>query len=271
MKIGVFGLGEAGSLIAADLAARDVDTTGYDPAEVRTPGLVTRVDHPAAAVAQADVVIALTAGADAISAINQALAQIPKSALYADFSTSTASAKKQMAAIAAGHGMAFVDIALMGTVPGRGLRTPALASGNGAARFVALFTELGMPVTNVSDQAGDAATRKLLRSVMMKGLAGTVIEAMRGAEKAGCADWLWANLADEISKADARLLSRLVRGTSQHAVRRLHEMEAVAALLSDLGVEPIMTRATVENLRRIPEEGLPTIPVLPDSDSVPAK
>ena len=264
MKIAVFGLGEAGSLIAADLAARGVQMTGFDPADVKTPELVTRVDHPAAAVADADVVIALTAGADAMTALQQALAQIPTTALYADFSTNTATAKMRMATIAATHGMSFVDIALMGTVPGKGLRTSALAAGNGATRFVTAFAELGMPVTRVSDQAGDAATRKLLRSVMMKGLAGTVIEAMRGAERAGCADWLWANLADEITRADARLLSRLVRGTGQHAVRRLHEMEAVAALLSDLGVEPIMTRATVENLRRIPDEGLPQIPVLPD-------
>jgi len=37
-------------------------------------------------------------------------------------------------------------------------------------------------------------------------------------------------------------------------------MEASMAMLNELGVDPIMTRATVENLRRIPEEGLPEIP-----------
>lgn len=264
MKIGVFGLGEAGSLISADIAAAGVETTGYDPADVDTPEKVIRVNDPASAVTGADVVIALTAAADAMEAIQQALDQIPGSALYADFSTNTVSAKKAMAALASRHGMAFVDIALMGTVPGKGLGTPALASGNGAARFVEMFGGLGMPVSSVGEIPGDAASRKLLRSIMMKGLAGSVIEAMRGAEKAGCSSWLWENLAEEISRADARLLSRLVRGTSLHASRRLHEMEASAALLDDLGVEPIMTRATVENLRRIPDEGLPDIPVLPD-------
>ena len=264
MKIGIFGLGEAGSLISADLAAAGVETTGYDPADVGTPVNVRRVDNPAAAVNDADIVIAVTAGEDANTAINQALAQIPVSALYADFSTNTALAKRNMADIAAGRNMAFVDIALMGTVPGKGLRTPALASGNGAGRFVEIFSNLGMPVSKVSEEPGDAATRKLLRSIMMKGLAGTIIEAMRGAEKAGCGGWLWDNLADEITRADAKLLSRLVRGTELHAKRRLHEMEASAALLEDLGIDPVMTRATVENLRRIPDEGLPHIPILPD-------
>ena len=265
MRIGVFGLGEAGSLIAADLAAAGQEVTGFDPADVATPAGVTRVADPVAAVANAEVVVALTAGADAKEALTQALDQIPLTALYADFSTNTSQAKQDLANLARGRGFEFVDIALMSTVPGKGLRTPALASGSGAARFVQIFSPLGMPVTAVSEQAGDAATRKLLRSVVMKGLAGTVIEAMRGAEQAGCAEWLWSNLADEITRADAALLSRLVRGTQIHAVRRLHEMQASMALLEELAVEPLMTRGTVENLKNVPVEGIPDIPVLPDS------
>ena len=264
MKIGVFGLGEAGSLIAADLAAAGQEVTGFDPADVETPAGVTRVANPTGAVLDAEVVIALTAGADAREALTQALDQIPVQAIYADLSTNTAGEKQELARLASGRGFEFVDIALMSTVPGKGLRTPALASGRGAARFVSLFTPLGMPVTAVSERPGDAATRKLLRSVVMKGLAGTVIEAMRGAEKAGCAEWLWSNLADEITHADAVLLSRLVRGTQIHAVRRLHEMEASMALLRELAVEPLMTRGTVESLKKVPEEGIPDIPVVAD-------
>ena len=40
-RICVFGLGEAGSLIAADLAAAGVEVHGYDPAGVATPPGVT--------------------------------------------------------------------------------------------------------------------------------------------------------------------------------------------------------------------------------------
>ena len=264
MKITVFGLGEAGSLISADLAAAGVNIVGYDPADVETPKGVVRVDSPAKSVVNANAVIALTQGSEAMGAIEQALDDIPETALYADFSSSSPGTKQQLAAIAAGRGIKFADIALLGTVPGKGLRTPALASGTGATTFVDIFSTLGMPVDSISETAGDAATRKLLRSVMMKGLAGCVIEAMRAAERAGCANWLWENLADEITRADDRLLSRLVRGSGQHAVRRLHEMEASKAMLEEFGIEPLFTNATVENLRRIPIEGLPHIPVLPD-------
>jgi 3-hydroxyisobutyrate dehydrogenase-like beta-hydroxyacid dehydrogenase len=260
MRIAVFGLGEAGSLIAADLIEAAQDVTGYDPANVPTPSGIVRHDRPTAAVRDADVVIALTAARDARTAIEQTLADIPPTALYADFSTSSAGLKRELATVAAGRNLPFVDVALVGIVPGNGLRTPALASGSGAARFVAMFRPLGMPVELISEVVGDAATRKLLRSVVMKGLAGTVIEALRGAEQAGCADWLWNNLAADITNADASFLARLVRGTQLHAARRLEEMEAAAALLSELGVEPLLTRGTVENLRAVPREGIPTIP-----------
>ena len=148
----------------------------------------------------------------------------------------------------------------MSIVPGNGLRTPALASGSGAAAFEAVLAPLGMPVEAVGDQAGDAATRKLLRSVVIKGLAGLLIEAMHAADAAGFAAETWQNLVDQFTAADGKFLRRMVEGTAPHAVRRLHEMEAAAELLTDLGIDPVMTRSTVESLRRVPIDGLPKLP-----------
>ena len=98
----------------------------------------------------------------------------------------------------------------------------------------------------------------------MKGLAAVVIEAMTAAEAAGQRDWLWGNLVDEITAAGEPMLSRMVRGTGPHAVRRLHEMEASAALITGLGVDPIMTDATVASLHRVIRDGLPDVPAVPD-------
>ena len=93
----------------------------------------------------------------------------------------------------------------MTTVPDNGLYTPALAAGDGARRYVDIFNEIGVPVEHVSDSPGDAAIRKLLRSVTIKGLAALLIEAMRAGEKAGCSEWLWGNLAGQL--ADEQLLA----------------------------------------------------------------
>ena len=108
---------------------------------------------------------------------------------------------------------------------------------------------LGMPVEVVGSEAGQAATRKPLRSVVMKGLAQLLIEALRAAEAAG---WLaaetWDQPAAQLSEVDEALLRRLVSGTPLHARRRLDEMEATVELLDELGADATMSQATTARL-----------------------
>jgi 3-hydroxyisobutyrate dehydrogenase-like beta-hydroxyacid dehydrogenase len=262
MRLALFGLGEAGARYAADLAAAGVEVHAYDPAGVPTPAGVCRHDDPRPAVVDVDVVLGLTAAADAPEALAQALDDIPNAAVYADLSTASRGLKQRLAATAAGRRLAFADIALMAVVAGKGLRTPVLASGTGAEAFAALFEPLGTPVELVGDEAGMAATRKLLRSVMIKGMTAVLIEAMRASAAAGLAVETWANLVEQFTAADEAFLQRLVEGTGAHAARRLHEMEAAADLLDELGIEPLLTSATVESLRRI-ESGEMDLPDLP--------
>lgn len=258
----VFGLGEAGSRIAADLAAAGVEVHGYDPAGVATPPGVHRHDDPRAAVAGAGLVLGITAAADAAGALAQALDAIPGAATYADLSTAPPQLERELAAVAGGAGIGFADVALMAVVAGTGLRTPALASGPAAGAFLAAMRPLGMPVDHAGDEPGLASTRKLLRSIVMKGMAALVIEAVRAAEAAGLADETWDNVVAQLTAADEPLIRRLVTGTGAHARRRVHEMEAAADLLTGLGVEPVMTRATLDHLRRI-AAGSTAVPDLP--------
>ena len=262
-RVCVFGLGEAGSLIAGDLASLpNVEVHGYDPAEVATPAGVVRHARPEAAVAGADVVLGVTAAADAKAALAQALDAIPRGAIYADLATAPPALQRSLAATAAGAGLGFTDVALMAPVHGTGLRTPALASGPGARAFVATIGRLGMPVEHAGDEPGMAATRKLLRSIVVKGLTALVVESMAAAEAAGLAAETWDNVVGQIAAADEELVRRLVTGTGRHAARRIHEMEAAAELLAELGVEPLMTSATAARLRLVAagESGVPSLP-----------
>ncbi|MDA9565974.1 NAD(P)-binding domain-containing protein, partial [Porticoccaceae bacterium] len=76
-KIALFGLGEAGSLVAIDMQKAGLNIMAYDPKPVATPASVDRVQTPSEAVTDADVVIALTAGDDALDALEQAITDIP--------------------------------------------------------------------------------------------------------------------------------------------------------------------------------------------------
>src|SRR5262249_35090086 len=145
---------------------------------------------PGEAAREADVVLSVNSGAAAPAAAASVGPSLGAHQLYADLNTASAALKRSLADTVAPSGAAFVDVALLGPVPGTGLRTPALASGPGAARFAGLFGPLGMPVEVLGDDPGEAATRKLLRSVFHKGLAAAVTESLEAAERAGCEEWL---------------------------------------------------------------------------------
>ena len=238
----VLGLGEAGGRLAADLAAAGVVVRGYDPvAAITGPDGVARVSDPASAVAGATVVLCVATAAAARNAAAVALSGMRRGAVYADLNTAAPELKRELATLADGAGVLFADVALLGAVPARGLRTPALASGPGATAFAAAFEPLGMPVDVISAQAGDAAALKLLRSVFMKGLAAAALESLAAAEAAGHREWLERQLGDVITPA---LLERLVEGSRLHAGRRVDELDAACELLDSLGIEPRIAAAS---------------------------
>jgi 3-hydroxyisobutyrate dehydrogenase-like beta-hydroxyacid dehydrogenase len=141
-------------------------------------------------------------------------------------------------------------------VPATGLRTPVLLSGPGATRLAPILAGLGMPVEVVSDRPGDAAERKLLRSVFMKGLAAVVGEALEAGRRLGFEDWLLGQIEDELGRADGSLVTRFEQGTRRHAPRRVVEMAAAVELLEEHGLHAEVTRATLARLARLAETGL---------------
>jgi len=171
--------------------------------------------------------------------------------LYADLNTAAPALERELATAIAPTGAAFADVALLGGVPARGVRTPALASGDGAERFAELMRPLGMPVTVVGREPGEAAGLKLLRSVFMKGLAASVLESVEAARRRGADDWLRGEIAEVVGEP---LLERLLSGSVAHAERRQEEMDAAAAYLGELGVEPRVAEAAAAWLRQLAAE-----------------
>lgn len=249
MRIAIFGLGEAGSLIASDLAAGGADVRAFDPAEVPTPGTVTRCLDPVEAVDGAVLVMSITSAADARAAFHQAWHAIQGPTIYADLATGAPGMKLELARMASDKDVPFADVALMAPVPGRGLSTPALAAGTGARGLSGILNNRGASIEVIGDVAGEASARKLTRSVVTKGLAALIIEALEAAEARGEGDWGRTHIDELVAALDAGMVERLISGTVKHGARRLEEMETAASFLDSLGVRPLMTRATVERLR----------------------
>ena len=242
-RIAVLGLGEAGAEIGRDLVAAGADVVGYDPLPLRVDG-VRPAGSEAEAVAGADVVLSVNSSSDARTALENALPGLRAGTLWADLNTASPGLKAALAERAGEHDVPLVDVALMSPVPGRGLRTPMLVAGEAADRYAELLGALGADVAVQPGPVGTAISRKLLRSVFYKGLAAAVVEALRGAEAAGCADWLRSNIAAELAGFDERTVDRLVQGTHTHARRRADEMAAATEQLQELGVPARVAAAT---------------------------
>jgi 3-hydroxyisobutyrate dehydrogenase-like beta-hydroxyacid dehydrogenase len=104
------------------------------------------------------------------------------------------------------------------------------------------------PVEVVSGEAGDAAALKLVRSVLMKGLAAAIVESMQAAEAIDRAAWLEREIEALIGRA---FLERAREGSRKHAARRVDEMEAACDLLRELGVEPFIATASAARLAEL--------------------
>lgn len=257
--IAILGLGEAGSALARDLLDAGAVVRAYDPV-LSGPTGVLACSGEADAVSGCDLVLSVNSAADAPIALENGIPGLGPSCVWADLNTAAAGLKQSLAAAldSASPSLQFADVALMSPVPGRGLATPMIVSGAGAVRYAELLAPLGASIEVLAGPAGEAATRKLLRSVFFKGLAAAVMEALTAARAAGLEQWLRDNISEELTRAGPETVDRLVEGSVQHARRRSHEMAAAAQLLQDLDVPAQIALATAQALAELADEAPPS-------------
>jgi 3-hydroxyisobutyrate dehydrogenase-like beta-hydroxyacid dehydrogenase len=252
--IAVLGLGEAGSLLARDLARGGCTVRGWDPDLHGDLSGIPLAASFAAAVDGADVVLSVNWATVAADVAREALPFLHAGVIYADLNTAGPALKRELAAIVAPSGAAFVDVAMMSPVPPLGIRVPMFLAGDGAAALADVLRPHGTPLEIVGMQPGEAAARKLTRSVFFKGMSAAVCEALEAARASGVEEWLRADITRTFVAADETLLDRIVDGTYRHAERRAHEMTDATRLLHDLAVPATIARATAESLERIVAE-----------------
>ncbi len=252
MIIAILGIGEAGGTLARDLITKGVQVRGWDPEPRNLPeGLDFASSNPHA-VSGADIVLSVNWASVAIEVAREVASVLQPNQLYADLNTAAPQLKRDIAPIIETTGASFVDAALMDPVPPNGLGTQVYASGSGAEKFMEKMTPLGMPVTYLDDEAGNAATHKLVRSIMYKGVAAVIIECLEAAEALNMTNYARTQMLKIIY--DAPMIDRFVSGSIKHAKRRVEEMEAVVEMLNSLGVSSYTSQAAVKRLKELMEK-----------------
>lgn len=249
--IAILGLGEAGRLYARGLIDAGADVVGYDPFVDASEHDIPQRTDLGDALAGCDVVLSLVGARVAARVAADAIAHVPRHAIYADLNTASPETKDDISRTMAEQGVAMIDVAVLAPVPRLAHLTPLLASGAASRAFADLVTPFGVPVEVVGDRVGEAARLKLLRSLFMKGLATLVIEGLGVARASGSQDWLRDQMALELGPDGAALVDRLVSGTYQHAERREHEVRDALEALEATGEPADMARATLAWFERI--------------------
>jgi 3-hydroxyisobutyrate dehydrogenase-like beta-hydroxyacid dehydrogenase len=257
------GYGTLASALAAALRRAGAEHIGVyvrarpsgDPssrdAELLAAGM-TPAASVADAVAAADVAVAAVPAAASRSIAEAALQSMRAGALYVDPTPLPPREKEALAERFAGAGVSYVDAAVLGTVLTEGGQVPILVSGEGALRFTELAVRFGLRVSTIDGPAGRASTVKLVRSVFMKGRDALILEMVLAARRQGLGDIVVASIGGKGEDVPfSELVRRVLCSLAVHAERRVGELESSAAVLAASGVEPVMTRAAAERLRRM--------------------
>lgn len=182
----------------------------------------------------ADWVISCVTGAFALTVMQQTLKFVKNGIGFADFTTASPEIKRQAAKEASEQGVRYVDTAIMGAISLNGVRTPLLASGQGAEEMKVVIEQSGGRMQVIQDgAAGDAISLKILRSVFTKGMEALSVELLTSAEKQGVREKLYEQLEDIDQTPLRSFIDMLVRTHVIHAKRRAHEVhEANNELIS---------------------------------------
>jgi 3-hydroxyisobutyrate dehydrogenase-like beta-hydroxyacid dehydrogenase len=252
-RVALIGFGEAGESFARAPGWRG-ETRGWDLLPERRTAMaecgVAAGRDAAAALGEAEMVLSLVTADAALEAARQYPPLLPQGALWCDMNSVAPQTKREAAAAVEAAGGRYVDVAVMAPVD-KGLAVPLLLAGPHAAAALPLLGALGFANLRViGEEVGRASAIKMIRSVMVKGIEALSWECAAAAEAAGVYDEIAASLdASEKPVGWARRFAYNRERMETHGLRRAAEMEEVARTLEGLGVEPVMTRGTVQRQR----------------------
>ncbi|MBM7839082.1 3-hydroxyisobutyrate dehydrogenase-like beta-hydroxyacid dehydrogenase [Alkalihalobacillus xiaoxiensis] len=257
--IGFIGFGEAAYEMAKGLAQEGLtDMVAFDPLlqqpesgiEKKMKELDVSPCFEAKDVARQrkDLIVAVPAQY-ALNACESIKEQLTAAHLYIDVSASSPTVKKKIAQVVAEAGAESVDAAMLGPLTVNQHKVPMYSSGTGAQSFKDKMERYGMNITIVSNEAGDASSIKLLRSIYMKGTAALLVELVEASQKLNVADQVLTSIKGTMeANPFEQVVNQLVTGTAIHSKRRAIELEGSLELLTELGMNHLMTEASKAKL-----------------------
>lgn len=266
-RLSFIGFGEAGQAIAAglrdagveDVAAWDILFPRPEGDPLRRAGetMGARIATSAAdAVRGADVIVAAVTAASSLEAAQSVVPHLSGNPYYLDIASVSPGRKIATAKTLEGAAR-YTDVAILAPIHPKRHQTPLLLAGPHAANVMPLLIdELEMRGIIAGEDVGAAASLKMIRSVMIKGIEALTAECFLAAQRAGIVEEVAASLKNNYPTLDwGKVIDYNLERMASHGIRRADEMDQVAETLRELGLDPLMATATSTRQRQIGEIG----------------
>lgn len=230
--VAFIGLDDTALFIAEKLSATGISVVGYAPQATDHPALEF-VSTAEEAVSSADVVFSGGSHPNAVAEAEHIIPLINSGALFVELHAGTPLMKKQISELCGKD--TFVD---MSVVSSHETGEPIFyVSGSGAQRLHDLMESSSLNLEVVSGVPGDATTRKILRSLLDKALAGAVIDYLWAAESLGMDSWAIQDVVDAFEHADESKLQSYLTDASQNFKRLQIDMVDINETLTASGYD----------------------------------
>jgi 3-hydroxyisobutyrate dehydrogenase-like beta-hydroxyacid dehydrogenase len=265
-SVSFIGFGEAGQAIAAGLREEGVERmaawdilfpqrAGERLRQAAAASGVRCANSAADAAHDTDIVISAVTAASSVEAAQSIKPHLAGKPFLLDIN-SVSPGRKQQTAKLLGDAARYVDVAVLAPIYPARHKTPMLIAGADAEAMAPTLAALGMRASVAGAEIGAAAAIKMVRSVMIKGIEALTLECFLAAARAGVIDEVAASMKNNYPGLDwGKIVPYNLERMANHGERRAAEMEEVADTLRELGVEPLMTLATVKRQREMGQIG----------------
>ena len=261
LSVGFIGFGEAGFAIAKGLHSEGrirlfaYDMKGQDPkgaAWIRKRAQeagATYLESTEEVVRKADVILSLVTPEACVAVAREVVPHLKPGQVYLDLTSSFPDDMKVIANLVEPTGAKFTDGAMMGALPIYGHKVLIFVAGPYAEEAAHALNQRGMKLKVVGAEPGQASAIKLILSISTKGLGSLLVEMLLSAHHYEVEEPVLTAFGQFFAMGFEALINRFVGSDAVHAARRVKEMESSVRLLKNLGIDPIMTEATVQRLQ----------------------
>ena len=243
-RIAIVGAGDMGSRVAGELRHNGLDvTTCLEGRSNRSRKLATRagmraVDNLETLVADADLLLSIippSAAVEFARRIVPLMEQTASKALFVECNAVAPATVREIAGIAADHGVDFQDVGIVGTPPRAG-RIPVRFYTSGPHEDALRRIETAkISVKPLGAEIGRASAMKMMYASLNKGTNALRAAAMLAARQLGVNDELQEELAHSLPDVHKAMLARMPN-IACDAARWTGEMREIASTYRDAGL-----------------------------------